>query len=114
MKLDFMYLPVPNMAEALAFYRDTLGLDEAWREGEATVALKLPGSELQLMLDEATSDRPGPVFAVDSVVAFHAARAGELKFVREPAEIPGGHWASFEDPAGNHVYLVDQSTAQGG
>lgn len=43
--------PVTNLRAALALYRDRLGWQEAWREGEGTVALKLPGSDVQLMLD---------------------------------------------------------------
>jgi hypothetical protein len=35
----------------LALYRDELGWEEAWREGDTTVSLKLPGTDVQLMLD---------------------------------------------------------------
>ena len=28
-----LYLPVPDLAKALAFYRDGLGWAEVWREG---------------------------------------------------------------------------------
>src|SRR5690606_39101611 len=38
MKLSYIYVSVPDLKEALVFYRDELGLDEAWREGESTVA----------------------------------------------------------------------------
>lgn len=41
MKLAFLYYPVKNMEESLTYYRDVLGYEEAWREGEHTVALKL-------------------------------------------------------------------------
>jgi hypothetical protein len=44
MKLTFIYQSVKGLPAALAFYRDELGLDEAWREGESTVAFELPGS----------------------------------------------------------------------
>ena len=37
MKLEFMYLPTQDLDAALALYRDTLGFDELWREGEVTV-----------------------------------------------------------------------------
>ena len=42
MKFDMLYLPVPDLAKALAFYRDGLGWAEAWREGETTAGLQLP------------------------------------------------------------------------
>jgi hypothetical protein len=38
------------------FYRDELGLDEAWREGDGTVAFELPGSSVRLMLDVPPDD----------------------------------------------------------
>jgi catechol 2,3-dioxygenase-like lactoylglutathione lyase family enzyme len=43
MKLTFFYLPVADLKEALALYRDTLGWQEAWREGDTTTSLRLPG-----------------------------------------------------------------------
>ena len=51
MKLSYFYVSVPELQPALSFYRDDLGLDEAWREGEGTVAFELPGTPVQLMLD---------------------------------------------------------------
>jgi catechol 2,3-dioxygenase-like lactoylglutathione lyase family enzyme len=113
MRLAFIYLPVTDVKEALALYRDTLGWEEAWREGETTTSLRLPGSEVQLMLDQddgSGTHGPGPVFTVDSVKDFHAHRSGELRFRFGPSEIPGGFWAAFEDPSGNLTYVLDQST----
>jgi catechol 2,3-dioxygenase-like lactoylglutathione lyase family enzyme len=115
MKLGFFYLPVADLKEALALYRDTLGWPEAWREGETTASLELPGSEVQLMLDQQDEAgretyRPGPIFVVDSVAAFHARHGDELRFRFGPTEIPGGFWGAFEDPSGNVAYVLDQST----
>lgn len=44
MQLTFMYQSVDDLPAALAFYRDALGFQEAWREGDSTVAFELPGS----------------------------------------------------------------------
>ena len=72
-----------------------------WREGDATVALALPGTEVQLMLDANDPDAPvGPLFVVDSVEAFHAARPDALAVVEGPSEIPGGFLATYKDPGG--------------
>lgn len=30
-----------------------------------------------------------------------------------PSDIPGGRLMGFRDPAGNHVYVLDESTADG-
>jgi catechol 2,3-dioxygenase-like lactoylglutathione lyase family enzyme len=113
MKLTFFYLPVADLKEALALYRDTLGWQEAWREGDTTTSLRLPGTEIELMVDaDDGSMTPGPVFEVDSVQEFFARHRGELRFRFEPKEIPGGFWSAFEDPSGNLTYVLDQSTAE--
>ncbi len=115
MQLTFTYAPVPDLPAALAFYRDALGWEEAWREGDTTVALQLPGTEVQLMIDEvADRARPGPVFLVESVKEFFASNRDRITFGAEPIDIPGGQWMSFDDPAGNPVYVMDQSAAEAG
>jgi len=54
------------------------------------VALTLPGSDVQLMLDAHDPTAPvGPIFVVESVAAFHAARPAGLSVVEEPVGIPG-------------------------
>jgi len=85
MKLTYLYQPVDDLPAAVAFYRDVLGLDEAWREGESTAAFRLPGTEVELMLDVPPGDGPewtaGGFYAVDSVNAFMAKHPG-IKWVR--------------------------------
>jgi catechol 2,3-dioxygenase-like lactoylglutathione lyase family enzyme len=111
MKLEFLLVPTSDLSASLALYRDGLGFTEVWREGDTTVALSLPGSDVQLMLDANDPSAPvGPVFVVDSVGAFHAARAESLTVVEEPSEIPGGSLATYRDPGGATIYVMDQST----
>jgi predicted enzyme related to lactoylglutathione lyase len=114
MKLQFMYLPTQDLGAALALYRDTLGFDEAWREGEQTVALAT-GTDVALMLDAGAPPGfgPGPIFITEDVKAFHAEHDGGYELVAEPFEIPGGFLSAFKDPAGNVVYVMDQSTDGG-
>ena len=112
MKLEFLFTPTADLRASLSLYRD-LGFTELWREGDATVALTLPGTEVQLMLDAHDPAAPvGPLFVVDSVNDFHAARPGTLAVVEEPAEIPGGFLATYQDPGGATLYVMDQSTDQ--
>jgi catechol 2,3-dioxygenase-like lactoylglutathione lyase family enzyme len=109
MKLEFLYMPVTDLNAALALYRDSLGWEEAWREGDSTVSLKLPDSEVQLMLDSTDpSAASGPIFVVESVEKFHAGRPGALTTRAEPQEIPGGFMVTYEDPSGNTIYVLDQ------
>jgi catechol 2,3-dioxygenase-like lactoylglutathione lyase family enzyme len=111
MKLEFLYTPTADLEASLALYRDVLGFIEVWREGDATVALSLPGSDVQLMLDSSDPGAPlGPLFVVDSVKAFHASRPDTLGVVEDVSEIPGGFMATYQDPGGATIYVMDQST----
>jgi catechol 2,3-dioxygenase-like lactoylglutathione lyase family enzyme len=113
MKLEFLFTPTSDLQASLALYRDGLGFTEVWREGDATVALAVPGSEVQLMLDANDPEAPGgPLFVVDSVEAFHAARPQMLAVIEAPTEIPGGFLATYQDPGGAILYVMDQSTDQ--
>nr|WP_042177911.1 VOC family protein [Kibdelosporangium sp. MJ126-NF4]CEL12845.1 hypothetical protein [Kibdelosporangium sp. MJ126-NF4]CTQ98531.1 hypothetical protein [Kibdelosporangium sp. MJ126-NF4] len=114
MKLEFLFVPTSDLTASLALYRDTLGFTEVWREGETTVALSLPGSDVQVMLDANDPKAPvGPLFVVDSVKAFHASRPETLTPLDGPSEIPGGFLATYQDPGGATIYVMDQSTDQG-
>jgi len=111
MKLEFLFVPTSDLNGSLAVYRDGLGFTEAWREGDATVALSVPGTDVQFMLDSHDPDaQVGPLFVVDSVEAFHTARPESLIVVEEPSEIPGGFQATYQDPGGATIYVMDQST----
>ncbi|MDN5725846.1 MAG: hypothetical protein L0G99_07950, partial [Propionibacteriales bacterium] len=73
MRLEFLYVPTTDLEATLAIYRDTLGCTEIWREGDTTIGLTADGGDLQIMLDRDPDVVPGPMFVVDSVVAFHQA-----------------------------------------
>ena len=112
MKLTFLYQSVKDLPTALAFYRDGLGLVEAWREGESTVAFELPGSPVQLMLDVPLDDGPqwasGAFFQVDDVAAF-VEEHPEFSWLAKAFEMPNGRGATFTDPSGNVIHIFDQS-----
>ena len=111
MKLEFLLTPTTDLEASLALYRDGLGCEEVWREGDTTVALTLPGTDVQLMLDANDPDAAvGPLFVVDSVRDFDASRPEALRVVDKPSEIPGGFMATYQDPAGATIYVMDQST----
>ena len=110
MKLTFLYTPVTDLPAAIAFYRDVLGWDEAWREGTDTVAFQAPGSDVQVMV---SIDRypAGPMYLVDSVAAFLEDHP-EMTVTGDLGEIPDGTGVAFADPAGNAFYVFDQAGAE--
>ncbi len=112
MRLEFLYVPTADLNASLALYRDGLGFTEMWREGDATAAITLAGSDTQIMLDASDPDAPGgPMFVVDSVADFHASRPAGLTVVAEPAPIPDGSLATYQEPGGAFLYVLDQATA---
>ena len=110
MKLEFLFAPTSDLNASLASTA-TVSLQRGGREGGATVALSIPGTDVQLMLDASDPDAPfGPLFVVDNVDAFHATRPGTLTVIEEISEIPGGFMATYQDPGGVTIYVMDQST----
>lgn len=102
MLLTFYFQPVADLAAAAQHYLN-LGWDEAWREGEHTIALQMPGVETQLMLDDEPGwGGAGPMYLVDDLLPWLAAHpelaAGEVQ------EIPGGRVADITAPG--HSYYV--------
>lgn len=108
MKLVFLYHPVKNLKESLTFYRETLGFEEAWREGEHTVALNLPNTDVRLLIeDEELELSAGGIFLVESVDTFYRENKDKLEFVKEPVDIPPGRYAIYKDISGNHLRIID-------
>jgi catechol 2,3-dioxygenase-like lactoylglutathione lyase family enzyme len=105
MRLTYAIKYVADMETAIAFYRDTLGLElkfqsPFWSEfstGDTVLALH-PASE---------ENRPGSVelgFAVDDLGDFYARREElGVHFTREPKQMHGVHIAGIRDPDGAQV-----------
>lgn len=110
MKLVFLYHPVKNIKESVTFYRENLGFEETWREGNHTVALKLPNTDIQLMIeDDEDGLSAGGVFLVDSVDEFFEENKNKLHFVKEPIDIPPGRYAIYEDNSSIPIRIIDFS-----
>jgi catechol 2,3-dioxygenase-like lactoylglutathione lyase family enzyme len=109
MKLAYLYLPVADLDEAVAFHRDRLGLEEAWREGDEAVALWLPDRSAQIMV--ATDGLPaGPMYEVDEVDSWVAAHA-DIDVAVERFEIPGGAVVGLAGPGGHVFYVFDMAAS---
>jgi len=111
MNLTFHFQPVSDLAAAAAHYRD-LGWEEAWREGEHTVAFQMPGVETQLMLDDEPDwGDAGPMYLVDDLLPWLEAHP-QLEVTLPVREIPGGRVAGIGAPGhGYYVFSMDEAPA---
>ncbi|MEI4770869.1 VOC family protein [Psychrobacillus sp. FJAT-51614] len=108
MKLVFLYHPVKDLKESITFYREILGFEEAWREGDKTVAFNLPDSEIKLMIEDDEQElSAGGIFLVDSVDEFYKSKKDTLVFLKEPVDIPPGRYAIYKDESGNPLRIID-------
>jgi predicted enzyme related to lactoylglutathione lyase len=114
-KLVMLYVPVRDVQSAASFYHEQLGLQEESREGATTIILRLPGTDVKLMVDQRaphTSATPGPLFLLPSVDAYYEQQQGKVAFLHPPVSVPGGRWVAAQDPSGNVLYFLDASAKQ--
>lgn len=110
--LDRAYYWVRDMDRAVAFYAGVLGLRLARRDGDSWAEFDVPGGRFSLHgLAEDRGMAPGGatvVFLVRDLDRAKAAlRARKVEVGRE-GEIPGrARFASFLDPDGNTVQIVE-------
>ena len=107
--VDAVTVPVPNLDQGLAYYRDRLGHEVIWRNDDlGQVGLRLPGSDAELVL---TTQQGYEVnWLVDSVPQAVAAMvSGGGRVIVEEHPIPVGRLAVVADPFGNRLVLLDLS-----
>lgn len=107
--LSFVFLVVPDMAAARAFYVETLGM-EVETESPQFLQLKQPGgagASLGIGVAEG-QDTPQTAgleeiwWTVEDTDAVHAALVEKgVRIVAAPKDQPFGRTCSFADPAGN-------------
>lgn len=108
-QVSVVMLGTRDIARAVAFYRDILGLplQQQFRGfaffsgGGVTLALSEPLAQATGLLAGATE----VVFSVEDVKeAYEALRGRGVKFINEPHVATGPQWvATFEDPDGHKV-----------
>ncbi len=108
MKLGYTILYVPDMAQAVAFYRDKLGLTPTYESDDWT-AFDAGGHTLALHASEAQgqTQRAGLFFVVDDVdAAYERLKQKGVEFLTEPQDQPFGfRTVECKDPFGNVVEL---------
>jgi predicted enzyme related to lactoylglutathione lyase len=109
-QLDAVTVPVPDLDQGLAFYRDQLGHQLLWRnDALGQAGLRLPDSNTELVLSTALDYAPNwLVTSVENAVDSLVAAGGRV--VSPPTPIPVGRVAVVADPFGNQLVLVDLSS----
>jgi catechol 2,3-dioxygenase len=117
-RLDHVYYWVSDLDRAVAFYRDVLGLQLIRRDGDAWAVFDAGGRPFALHAAvEGHPVSPGGATAVFSVADLDRARAvlGErgVRFGHE-GDVEGyARFASFQDPDGNTVQLIEYARPEG-
>ncbi len=105
-KVDCLSLPVGDLEEALAFYRDRLGHSLVWRT-ESAAGLRIGDGEAELVL-RTDGREPETDLAVESTpeAARRFVEAGG-RVVVAPFDIAIGKCAVVADPWGNRLVILD-------
>jgi predicted enzyme related to lactoylglutathione lyase len=107
--VDAVTIPVPDLDQGLAFYRDVLGHQLIWRnEATGQAALRTPESATEIVLTTRQSYEPDwKVASADAAAQVFGANGGRV--LVEPMDIPIGRLAIVEDPFGNTLVLLDST-----
>lgn len=120
-RLDHVYYWVSDMDRAVEFYGDVVGLKLVRREGPSWAMFEA-GSDVRLALHGAVEGRPietGGATAVFRVDDLDAARAsleqGGARFDERLGDVEGyARFATFFDPDGNRVQIIEYAQADVG
>ncbi len=108
LKVDCLSLPVADLEQALAFYRDRLGHELVWRtERAAGLRMGQGESELVLRVDDEPPETDLTVPSAREAAERFVRAGGEV--VAGPFEIKIGYCVVVKDPFGNHLVLLDTS-----
>ena len=111
--VDCLGVHVPNLDEALIFYRDKLGHEVLWRS-ETSAGLRFADGgempELVLHTDQWSIAAAIKVESVPKAIERFVASGGAV--VEPPSDIPIGRLAVVSDPWNNHLVILDSSKGQ--
>lgn len=107
-KVDCVMLYVPDLDDALAFYRDRLGHPLIWRTAEMA-GLRMPGTDAEIVLHTG-----GVGIEIDLLVTSADAAAKDFEqaggeIVVPPFDIQIGRCAVVRDPWGHLLVMLDNS-----
>ncbi len=108
--VDCLGVEVPDLDEALAFYRDRLGHELLWRT-DTSAGLRLPGTdtvpELVLHTEHWPITTAIQVESVEKACAGFVSAGGRV--VEASRDIPIGKLAVVADPWNNRLVILDSS-----
>ena len=118
-RLDHVYYWVADMERAVAFYRDLLGLDLVRRDGDNWAVFDSGGRMFALHgAVEGRPISPGGATAVFAVADLDRTRSvlseRGVEFGHEGDVTGYARFASFKDPDGNTVQIIEYASQQGG
>lgn len=105
--IDFTSLPVHDMAKAIAFYRDTLGLPLTLVDGDSYAEFAIGNGTLALSLSDTAPSATGTVsLRVPDVRAEVERLKAKGVTISEPIEDSGVCCSvPFHDPTGNRLLI---------
>ncbi|CAN0553768.1 MAG: VOC family protein [Alphaproteobacteria bacterium] len=113
-KLQNAYYVTSDMERAVGFYRDALGLDLMFQDGEKWTQFKAGGVNFAMASDDEAPDGAvgaTVVFEVDDIATMSAAieaAGGEIFGTRDMGD--HGKTLTFRDPDGNLVQLYQRAS----
>ena len=111
MRMTMLLQPVDRLDEAVDFYRDRLGLQERFRDGDRFAMLDTGSLPLALIAgDERLVDQPALTFSVNDVDrALSELTQGGARVLRTPENGPHERRAVLADPSG-HPFVISSKT----
>ena len=107
--IQHVALRIADTADAVAFYRDVLGMTEVPRPDPAPAPgawLDAGGQQIHLIQDEGPIGTPHFAITVEDLASTMAAIRRRGVVVYEVDHLPGaGHQAFVQDPSGNLIEL---------
>ena len=105
-----MRIRVPDMDQALTFYRDKLRLKLLWKKGTDEAGLKMADSDTEIVLVKEELEQPEIDLTVDSVEnSIEIFEEAGGKVLVSPFEIAIGKCSVVEDPWKNKFVILDNS-----
>jgi catechol 2,3-dioxygenase-like lactoylglutathione lyase family enzyme len=112
-RVQNVYYVVADMDRSVEFYRETLGLDLRFRDGDRWTQFSVGASSLSLSSrDEAATGVAGAVVVLevdDLAAARERLRAGHAHVFADREMGAHGRSLAFRDPDGNVVQLLERA-----